>query len=262
MKRGGKDILAIMKNPTLVKGLSMDQINEWIADTPYVQYLYLLKAMKLKSENVTDPKAYHFCATMVNDRIQMNDLLSVFDSGEEDANYEKEPKKKKKKKRKNKLRKEEVAIVKIQEEQLIDSDNQTIVSEPLGFPEIEEEEESVEDWNIFLSTSNEEYSKIVSSTKDEEVMNTEMVENPTPSGELTEFTKWLIAIDAEDVAVSQQQVDQSINLQGALVNETYAQILANQGHKAQAIQMYHQLSLTNPEKSAYFAALIEKLKKQ
>jgi len=38
--------------------------------------------------------------------------------------------------------------------------------------------------------------------------------------------------------------------------------MEKQGHIDKAIEMYEKLSLINPEKSAYFAALIEKLKKQ
>ena len=43
--------------------------------------------------------------------------------------------------------------------------------------------------------------------------------------------------------------------------ETLAQIYADQGYPDQAKQIYSRLSLRFPEKSAYFAALIEKLKK-
>ena len=43
--------------------------------------------------------------------------------------------------------------------------------------------------------------------------------------------------------------------------ETLAQIYADQGYPEQAKQIYSRLSLRFPEKSAYFAALIEKLKK-
>ena len=43
--------------------------------------------------------------------------------------------------------------------------------------------------------------------------------------------------------------------------ETLAEIYAGQGYNEQARQIYSQLSLRFPEKSAYFAALIEKLKK-
>ncbi len=44
------------------------------------------------------------------------------------------------------------------------------------------------------------------------------------------------------------------------ISEPLAKVLASQGHKDQAIAMYEKLSLKNPEKRAYFADEIEKLK--
>ena len=46
-----------------------------------------------------------------------------------------------------------------------------------------------------------------------------------------------------------------------LCTETLAEIYADQGYPEQAARIYSKLSLRFPEKSAYFAALIEKLKK-
>ena len=43
--------------------------------------------------------------------------------------------------------------------------------------------------------------------------------------------------------------------------ETLAQIYAEQGYNEQAKQIYSKLSLRYPEKSVYFASLIEKLDK-
>ncbi|MFN7117467.1 MAG: hypothetical protein ACK4TA_11755 [Saprospiraceae bacterium] len=45
-----------------------------------------------------------------------------------------------------------------------------------------------------------------------------------------------------------------------VASETLALILARQGHRERAIRMYEQLILKIPEKSAYFAAQIQKLK--
>lgn len=44
-----------------------------------------------------------------------------------------------------------------------------------------------------------------------------------------------------------------------LVSETLAQIYANQGYPERAKEIYLQLSLESPEKSAYFASLIDNL---
>ncbi len=52
----------------------------------------------------------------------------------------------------------------------------------------------------------------------------------------------------------------SIEEQQEVASETLALILARQGHREKAIRMYEQLILKIPEKSAYFAAQIQKLK--
>ncbi|MFY7839302.1 MAG: hypothetical protein ACOVP7_03450, partial [Lacibacter sp.] len=50
------------------------------------------------------------------------------------------------------------------------------------------------------------------------------------------------------------------NQQEDVITETMAEVLAKQGRKAQAIDLYSKLSLLHPEKSVYFASRIEELK--
>jgi hypothetical protein len=54
--------------------------------------------------------------------------------------------------------------------------------------------------------------------------------------------------------------EKSTILKGELITESYARLLAKNNNKQQAIKIYEKLSLKFPQKSAYFASLIENLK--
>ena len=56
-----------------------------------------------------------------------------------------------------------------------------------------------------------------------------------------------------------KQAMDSISIESTLISESLAEILAKQGKKDKAIAMYKKLSLRNPEKSTYFADLINGL---
>lgn len=84
------------------------------------------------------------------------------------------------------------------------------------------------------------------------------------------FLDWLRSMDAlegskllkkrKKKSKIQAIIDKSIEEPVGVISESYALILARQGHIEKAIEMLHQLSLKNPEKSSYFAAQIEKFK--
>ena len=62
---------------------------------------------------------------------------------------------------------------------------------------------------------------------------------------------------ADSVAIAERSNVQNFEL----VTETLANIYLNQGNKAKAIKIFKQLSLTIPEKSSYFAARIDEIRK-
>jgi hypothetical protein len=55
---------------------------------------------------------------------------------------------------------------------------------------------------------------------------------------------------------------QSVIDNETIVSETLAKLLVKQGHVAKAVKVYEKLRLVFPEKSLYFAGLIEKLKQE
>ena len=60
---------------------------------------------------------------------------------------------------------------------------------------------------------------------------------------------------------AQELAERSVAENKDVISETLARLLAKQGYREKAIVMYERLRLAFPEKSAYFAAEIEKLKK-
>ena len=68
----------------------------------------------------------------------------------------------------------------------------------------------------------------------------------------------VIQPDAPDV---NELATKSVEENHSVASETLAILLARQGHTDKAIEMYERLRLLFPEKSAYFAARIENLKK-
>jgi hypothetical protein len=97
-------------------------------------------------------------------------------------------------------------------------------------------------------------------------------------GERKSFSAWLKAVPGPAAKSEQPTRDSSLPIkeksQSALpvaakpavdrddlVSETLAQVYAKQGDTARAIRIYEKLSLIYPEKSAYFAGLVEKLVK-
>lgn len=56
-----------------------------------------------------------------------------------------------------------------------------------------------------------------------------------------------------------KQAMDSISTETGIISESLAKLLAEQGKTDRAIAMYKKLSLRNPEKSSYFARLIDQL---
>jgi len=96
--------------------------------------------------------------------------------------------------------------------------------------------------------------------------------------QLKSFTEWLKTMkklpgqaagsqplaDAEKPAeqsdLTVQALAEKSNQEEEVVTEAMAEVLANQGKRGKAVELYQKLSLMNPSKSAYFAAKIEQLK--
>jgi hypothetical protein len=102
-----------------------------------------------------------------------------------------------------------------------------------------------------------------------------LVQDENPSDklgkQLKSFTDWLKVMRKlpqknqeiiPDVAAEHQiQAIAAHSIKGKeILTETMAEVLVKQGMREKAVDVYHKLSLLNPDKSAYFATKIEQLK--
>lgn len=98
----------------------------------------------------------------------------------------------------------------------------------------------------------------------------EKLENDQLGKQVKSFTQWLRSMkkiyveEQKELPVLDEKQVVAIatesNQQTDVITETMAEVLAKQGKKAQAIDLYRKLSLLHPEKSVYFASRIDELK--
>ncbi len=67
--------------------------------------------------------------------------------------------------------------------------------------------------------------------------------------------------DTVEALTPQMLAEKSVTESKSIISETLAKLYVDQGYTEKAIDMYERLSLAFPDKSAYFAAEIDKLKK-
>jgi hypothetical protein len=84
--------------------------------------------------------------------------------------------------------------------------------------------------------------------------------------ESSDYTKWLLTLEPLEIKKFKKKkkkhkkehklAKSSVTKKKSVISESLANLLIDQGHTNEGIEMYRQLSLVFPEKSAYFAAKI------
>lgn len=113
---------------------------------------------------------------------------------------------------------------------------------------LDELKELIEQRIIELEKEKEENKKEEKTLSKTEIIDKFIAENPQISRPKQEFYNPMMVAQAS--VVDQENI----------ISETLATIYLNQGYIDKAISIYQKLSLKNPEKSVYFAELIEKAK--
>ena len=113
---------------------------------------------------------------------------------------------------------------------------------------LDELKDLIEQRIIELEREKEESNKEEKTLSKTEIIDKFIAENPQISRPKQEFYDPFVVAQAS--VVDQENI----------ISETLATIYLNQGYVEKAISVYQKLSLKNPEKSVYFAELIEKAK--
>jgi len=185
-------------------------------------------------------------------------------------NYEKEPKK-------------ESKVLDLTDENLEEVDMEVVNELPEQIPtlkekdEIEEEEnEEYPDQMIFTDKvgkkKKRKKNKKTTMSKTQYRWSSETAADFNMTS-LDPFTEWINTVDGvENTSIKvgkkkkkkkkkkQKKKYKSLEAKPEIASEALATLLTNQGHYNEAIEMYKQLSLKNPEKSSFFAAKIETIK--
>ncbi|WP_235296329.1 hypothetical protein [Portibacter marinus] len=224
-----KDLAYYLEDLNRIHDLSLEKLGEWRDKYPYSQVVHFLMAKKHQLEGfVDDMNVYHKASFYAVDRAYLQERMT---HSELEMNIE-----------------------------------------GYGAPQSGDtiSQEDGKDVNLSMDAreeSVESSSKIESLTAQEP----EVVQFETE--DLSDFAQWVLSLSdlttvekkkkkkkKKKKSKLEKKIERSVIKKDEIVTEALANILAQQGHKEKAKDMYEKLSLIFPEKSSFFALQIEKLK--
>jgi hypothetical protein len=244
-----KQLLKWIENPAILDAKSLADLHQMITDYPYFQtarLLYLLNLKLLKDyrfeQELQRISAYAADRTKLREWVLKTEGTVQHASGDTDGQEE----------LKTSVRNVETSdqLTKLEEE--IKLSLQEIEKKKLHLQELIEEKKA-----IVEGGEHEEEESLI--------MKGEKHRRPLPKDKLLEdfmVDQNQKATLAENKYDTESAARRSIEENYGILSETLARLVAAQGKREEAIKIYQQLMLKNPQKSAYFAAQIEKLRKE
>ena len=241
----------IIENPQSIDENDVNLLSSIVESYPYFTIAQMLLAVGLDlSEDKRANRQLRLAASMVHDRNLLRHILaeskekkSSVDLPDEFGNEEEEVSAVNERLSVETIVIPEIDLKKSQEEL---SKEMAILEEKRK--SLDELKALIEQRIIELSKEKEEENKEEKVLSKTEIIDKFIAENPQISRPKQDFYDPMVV--AQTSVVDQENI----------ISETLARVYLNQGYLEKAISIYQKLSLKNPEKSVYFAELIEEAK--